>query len=63
MTKLTSMPNIGKEIESKLKSVQINTAEELVEIGAKQAFFRLKISASVFGAFIHVGSRHSKRGF
>ncbi len=43
MTKLTSMPNIGKEIESKLKSVQINTAEELVEIGAKQAFFRLKM--------------------
>ncbi len=37
------MSNIGKEMESKLKSVQINTAEELVEIGAKQAFFRLKM--------------------
>ncbi len=37
------MPNIGKEMASKLKSVAINTAEELIEIGSKQAFFRLKI--------------------
>ena len=28
---------------SKLKSAEINTAEELVEIGAKEAFFRLKM--------------------
>ncbi len=42
MTKLTTMPNIGKEMASKLKSVDINTAEELIEIGSKEAFFRLK---------------------
>ncbi len=42
MKDLTTMPNIGKEMASKLKSVEINTAEELVEIGAKEAFFRLK---------------------
>lgn len=42
MSELTSMPNIGKEMESKLKSVQINTAEDLIEVGSKEAFFRLK---------------------
>ena len=42
MTELTSMPNIGKEMASKLKSVDITTAEELIELGAKEAFCRLK---------------------
>lgn len=36
------MLNIGKEMANKLKSVEINTAEELIEIGSKEAFFRLK---------------------
>ncbi len=42
MADLTTMPNIGKEMASKLKSVEIDTAEELIEIGSKEAFFRLK---------------------
>ncbi len=42
MKELTTMQNIGKEMASKLKSVGINTAEELIEIGSKEAFFRLK---------------------
>ncbi len=42
MSDLTTMPNIGKEMASKLKSVEINTAEELIEIGSKEAFSRLK---------------------
>ena len=42
MTDLTTMINIGKEMASKLKSVDINTPEELIEIGSKEAFFRLK---------------------
>lgn len=42
MTDLTTMPNIGKEMATKLQSVEINTAEELIEIGSKEAFFRLK---------------------
>lgn len=42
MTDLTTMINIGKEMASKLKSVDINTAEELIEVGSKEAFFRLK---------------------
>lgn len=43
MNNLTSMPNIGKEMENKLKSVEIESAERLIDIGAKQAFFRLKL--------------------
>ena len=42
MTKLTTMPNIGKEMESKLESVEIESAEQLIGIGAKEAFLRLK---------------------
>lgn len=42
MKDLTTMINIGKEMESKLKSVDINTAEELIDVGSKEAFFRLK---------------------
>lgn len=42
MTDLTALPNIGKEMAQKLKSVQIDTAEKLIEIGSKEVFFRLK---------------------
>ena len=42
MTDLTTMPNIGKEMANKLRSVEISTAEQLTEIGAKEAFCRLK---------------------
>lgn len=43
MSELTSLKNIGKEIERKLKTVGINSAEELKQIGSKNAFIRLKI--------------------
>ncbi|MCL2674025.1 MAG: TfoX/Sxy family protein [Defluviitaleaceae bacterium] len=43
MAELTSMLNIGKELEKKLKAVDINSAEELTQIGSKDAFFRLKL--------------------
>lgn len=42
MTDLTSMKNIGKEMANKLKSVEIDCAEKLIEVGSKEAFFRLK---------------------
>ena len=42
MAELTSLRNIGKELEKKLKSVDISTAEELKEIGSKEAFSKLK---------------------
>lgn len=43
MTALISMRNIGKEIEKKLKSVNIGSAEELMQIGSKEAFLRLRM--------------------
>lgn len=42
MAELTSMMNIGSEMKRKLTSVGIDTAEELIFVGAKQAFSRLK---------------------
>ena len=42
MTDLTTMINIGKEMENKLKNVEIDCAEKLIEVGSKEAFFRLK---------------------
>ena len=43
MPKLTSMKNIGKEIENKLNSVGISSAEELIQLGSKEDFLRLKM--------------------
>ncbi len=42
MSELTSMMNIGKEMAKKLTSVGIESSEKLIELGAKNAFFRLK---------------------
>jgi DNA transformation protein len=42
MAELTSMMNIGKEMARKLASVGIESSEELIGIGAKDAFLRLK---------------------
>lgn len=41
MAAVTTM-GLGKTMEKKLRSVGIYSAEELVEIGSKQAVFRLK---------------------
>lgn len=43
MSELSSMMNIGTEMEKKLKSIGINSAEELIKAGSKEAFFRLKL--------------------
>ncbi|MCX4254428.1 MAG: TfoX/Sxy family protein [Bacilli bacterium] len=43
MTELTSMRNIGKELERKLKKIGINSAEDLKKMGSKEVFFKLKM--------------------
>ena len=43
MTELTSLRNIGKELERKLKAVEIMTAEELKAVGSEEAFVRIKL--------------------
>ena len=42
MSELTSLRNIGKEIEKKLKTVGITTAEELKDIGSEATFVKIK---------------------
>lgn len=42
MAELTSMTNIGREMAKKLKAVGIDSAEELLSLGPKKAFARLK---------------------
>ena len=42
MSELTSLRNIGKNIEQRLKTVGISTAEELKKVGSKEAFVKLK---------------------
>lgn len=42
MGNLMSMKNIGKVVERKLIAVGIKSSEDLVELGAKQAFLKLK---------------------
>lgn len=42
MSELTSMMNIGKEMERKLVSIGIDSSEKLIELGAKKAFVKLK---------------------
>lgn len=42
MSELQSMMNIGKEMTRKLISVGINSAEDLIEIGSKNAYIKVK---------------------
>lgn len=42
MSELTTMMNIGKEMASKLDSIGIGSPEELIRVGAEQAFLKLK---------------------
>ena len=43
MAELTTLRNIGKEIARKLMSIDIQTAENLKEVGSEEAFTRLKL--------------------
>lgn len=43
MAELSSLKNIGRELERKLKGVDIDSAEELQRVGSKEAFARLKM--------------------
>jgi DNA transformation protein len=38
------MPNIGKELEKQLKQVGVETCEELVQLGSKEAFHRIRLT-------------------
>ncbi len=42
MSELKAMINIGGEMAKKLTTVGIDSPEKLMELGSKQAFFKLK---------------------
>ncbi len=42
MSELTSMRNIGKELERKLNRIGVHSAEDLRKLGSKEAFIQLK---------------------
>lgn len=43
MNKLNKMPNIGSTLENKLIDAGIESPEELIDIGSKEAFIRIKM--------------------
>jgi DNA transformation protein and related proteins len=42
MEKLSEMHNIGAELEKKLLQADINTPQELIAIGSRSAFLRIR---------------------
>ncbi len=43
MSELSSLPNVGKVLENNLKAAGITSAEELREVGTKEAFIRIRM--------------------
>ncbi|MGX2943560.1 TfoX/Sxy family DNA transformation protein [Enterococcus alishanensis] len=41
---LTALNNIGKEMSRKLQQIGVQTAEDLQQMGSKEAFVRLKMA-------------------
>ena len=43
MEELSEMPNIGLILEKKLTDIGIETPKELIDLGSKEAFIRIKV--------------------
>ena len=43
MTNLTDLPNVGPVLAKNLQAAGINTPEKLRELGAKEAFLRIRM--------------------
>ena len=42
MGELSKLPNIGKVVEGQLNEVGINTVDDLIDIGSKEAWLKIK---------------------
>ena len=42
MGELSKLPNIGKVVEEQLNDIGISTADELINIGSKEAWLKIK---------------------
>lgn len=52
MGDLSGLPNIGKVLEKNLNDIGVYTQEQLVEMGSKDAFIRIKLMDD--GACLHM---------
>lgn len=43
MGNLANLPNVGKVLEKNLNAIGIHTYEQLVEMGSKEAFLRIRL--------------------
>ena len=53
MSTLSDLPNVGKVLEDNLRKINIETPEQLLQIGAEEAFFRIRMVVDP-GACLHM---------
>jgi len=53
VSSLSSLPNIGKVLESNLQQVGIATPDELRQVGTEEAFMRIRAQVDS-GACLHI---------
>lgn len=53
MSTLSDLPNVGKVLEDNLRKINIETPEQLRQIGAEEAFFRIRMAVDP-GACLHM---------
>ncbi len=53
MSGLSKLPNVGRVLEENLMAVGIETPEQLAEVGAKEAFLRIRLQRDP-GACLHM---------
>lgn len=53
MSELSRLPNVGRVLEENLLAVGIETPEQLAEVGAKEAFLRIRLQRDP-GACLHM---------
>ncbi len=53
MSALSDLPNVGKVLEDNLRKINIETPEQLRQIGAEEACFRIRMTVDS-GACLHM---------
>lgn len=53
LSTLSDLPNVGKVLEDNLRKINIETPEQLRQIGAEEAFFRIRMVVDP-GACLHM---------
>lgn len=53
MGKLSALPNVGKVLEKNLNAIGVHTSEQLIQMGSKEAFRRIRLEVDD-GACLHM---------